>query len=149
MVVTSATGRPSLQEGSALRAQSTSLPVTRNLDVPEFRPQRLLPLLNSAHLLGSQALSRPGLAASPAAQQVPVREGQPSWGRVGGKTPWWPPTATAMRPFFETEGNPMCGRFTLFSSGVVVAEAFELADVPELYPRYNVATSRAMAIFAW
>jgi len=36
----------------------------------------------------------------------------------------------------------MCGRFTLTTSAEVVAEFFELADLPELTPRYNIAPSQ-------
>jgi putative SOS response-associated peptidase YedK len=36
----------------------------------------------------------------------------------------------------------MCGRFTLSSPGEVVAELFELAEVPDLTPRYNVAPTQ-------
>src|SRR5271157_3705481 len=35
------------------------------------------------------------------------------------------------------EDTAMCGRFTLHSSGEVVAEAFDLPDVPVLQPRYR------------
>src|SRR5579859_319965 len=33
----------------------------------------------------------------------------------------------------------MCGRFLLLTSGEGIAEAFDLAGPPELFPRYNVA----------
>ena len=36
----------------------------------------------------------------------------------------------------------MCGRFTLTVSGRVLAELFDVDDVPELEPRYNIAPSR-------
>jgi len=39
----------------------------------------------------------------------------------------------------------MCGRFTLFDSAASLAEAFGLADVPSLSPRYNIAPSQAVA----
>jgi putative SOS response-associated peptidase YedK len=39
----------------------------------------------------------------------------------------------------------MCGRFVLYSSGETVAEAFALAAVPELQPRYNIAPSQLVA----
>jgi putative SOS response-associated peptidase YedK len=38
----------------------------------------------------------------------------------------------------------MCGRFVLFSASEVVAEAFGV-DVPELFPRYNIAPSQQVA----
>jgi putative SOS response-associated peptidase YedK len=41
----------------------------------------------------------------------------------------------------------MCGRFTLRVSPQAVAETFDLADVPEFMPRYNVApTQQVLAI---
>lgn len=40
----------------------------------------------------------------------------------------------------------MCGRFTLTTSAEVVAEFFELADLPELTPRYNIAPSQPAPI---
>jgi putative SOS response-associated peptidase YedK len=39
----------------------------------------------------------------------------------------------------------MCGRFVLFSSQAVIADAFNVPDVPELFPRYNVAPSQSVA----
>ena len=36
----------------------------------------------------------------------------------------------------------MCGRILLTSSGRELAEAFDLADVPELSPRFNIAPSQ-------
>ena len=39
----------------------------------------------------------------------------------------------------------MCGRFTLFDSAASLAEAFGLADVPSLPPRYNIAPSQTVA----
>ncbi len=36
----------------------------------------------------------------------------------------------------------MCGRFLLLTSGRDVAEAFDLAGPPELFPRYNVAPTQ-------
>ena len=39
----------------------------------------------------------------------------------------------------------MCGRFTLRSSGKVVAEAFDLPEVPELQPRFNIAPTQPVA----
>ena len=36
----------------------------------------------------------------------------------------------------------MCGRFTLISPGEVLAEFFELAEVPALTPRYNIAPTQ-------
>jgi putative SOS response-associated peptidase YedK len=40
----------------------------------------------------------------------------------------------------------MCGRFTLRSSPQAVAEAFALPDVPELFPRLNIAPGQAVAV---
>jgi len=40
----------------------------------------------------------------------------------------------------------MCGRFTLHSSGEVVAEAFDLPDVPPLQPRFNITPSQSVAV---
>jgi putative SOS response-associated peptidase YedK len=40
----------------------------------------------------------------------------------------------------------MCGRFTLHSSGEVVAEAFGLPDVPLLQPRFNITPSQPVAV---
>ena len=40
----------------------------------------------------------------------------------------------------------MCGRFTLRSSPQAVAEAFALPDVPELFPRFNIAPGQAVAV---
>ena len=36
----------------------------------------------------------------------------------------------------------MCGRFSLTSSGEVLAEFFELADAPDVVPRYNIAPTQ-------
>lgn len=36
----------------------------------------------------------------------------------------------------------MCGRFTLSQSGSVIAEAFQLSEVPTLEPRYNIAPTQ-------
>jgi len=33
----------------------------------------------------------------------------------------------------------MCGRYTLYSRSEELTEQFQLADVPELFPRYNIA----------
>ncbi len=38
----------------------------------------------------------------------------------------------------------MCGRFTLFDTAASLAEAFEVAEVPSLSPRYNIAPSQAV-----
>ena len=40
----------------------------------------------------------------------------------------------------------MCGRFTLRSSPQAVAEAFALPDVPELFPRFNIAPGEPVAV---
>jgi putative SOS response-associated peptidase YedK len=39
----------------------------------------------------------------------------------------------------------MCGRYTLNSTGQVVAELFELDEEPSLAPRYNIAPSQEVA----
>lgn len=39
----------------------------------------------------------------------------------------------------------MCGRFALTISPVVLAKLFQLDEVPELEPRYNIAPSQAVA----
>ena len=39
----------------------------------------------------------------------------------------------------------MCGRFSLFSPAPVLAEAFDLAGLPELAPRYNIAPTQPVA----
>ncbi len=39
----------------------------------------------------------------------------------------------------------MCGRFTLTTPGEALAEQFELATVPELEPRYNIAPGTPIA----
>ena len=40
----------------------------------------------------------------------------------------------------------MCGRFTLRSSGEAVAEAFGLAETPDLFPRFNIAPCQPVAV---
>jgi putative SOS response-associated peptidase YedK len=40
----------------------------------------------------------------------------------------------------------MCGRYTLTSPGEVVAEVFELVDVPPILPRYNLAPTQEAAV---
>lgn len=40
----------------------------------------------------------------------------------------------------------MCGRFTLTSSGQAVAESFDLDEVPELRPRFNIAPSQMVTV---
>lgn len=40
----------------------------------------------------------------------------------------------------------MCGRFSLSSSGEVLAEQFQLPEVPELAPRYNIAPTQTVAV---
>ena len=39
----------------------------------------------------------------------------------------------------------MCGRFTMASPGAVIAELFELPEVPQLAPRWNIAPTQAVA----
>jgi putative SOS response-associated peptidase YedK len=40
----------------------------------------------------------------------------------------------------------MCGRYTLTSPGEIVAEVFELVDVPPILPRYNLAPTQEAAV---
>jgi putative SOS response-associated peptidase YedK len=40
----------------------------------------------------------------------------------------------------------MCGRFTLRSSPRAVAEAFGLPEVPQLFPRFNIAPGQPVAV---
>jgi putative SOS response-associated peptidase YedK len=40
----------------------------------------------------------------------------------------------------------MCGRFNLTASGEDIAEAFDLDDVPQLAPRYNIAPTQPVAV---
>jgi putative SOS response-associated peptidase YedK len=40
----------------------------------------------------------------------------------------------------------MCGRFTLRASPRLIAEQFDLFNMPELKPRYNVAPSQSVAV---
>lgn len=40
----------------------------------------------------------------------------------------------------------MCARFTLFTPGDRIARMFDLAEVPDLRPRYNVAPSQLVAV---
>jgi putative SOS response-associated peptidase YedK len=40
----------------------------------------------------------------------------------------------------------MCGRYTLTVSGRVLAELFDLDEVPELVPRFNIAPTQQVAI---
>lgn len=40
----------------------------------------------------------------------------------------------------------MCGRFTLTSPAETVAELFELDEVPQLTPRYNIAPTQPIAV---
>ena len=40
----------------------------------------------------------------------------------------------------------MCARFTLYTPGTVVAERFNLAQVPDLVPRYNVAPGQPLPV---
>jgi putative SOS response-associated peptidase YedK len=39
----------------------------------------------------------------------------------------------------------MCGRFTLIAPGEAVAELFDLSDIPEIAPRYNIAPTQPVA----
>ncbi|AFZ34336.1 protein of unknown function DUF159 [Stanieria cyanosphaera PCC 7437] len=39
----------------------------------------------------------------------------------------------------------MCGRFTLYHSSSEIAKAFNLANLPELKPRYNIAPTQEVA----
>ena len=40
----------------------------------------------------------------------------------------------------------MCGRYTLKAPREAIAEAFDLADVPELLPRYNIAPTQPVPV---
>ena len=40
----------------------------------------------------------------------------------------------------------MCGRFTLRSSGNVVAEVFGVAEAPKRFPRFNIAPGQPVAV---
>jgi len=40
----------------------------------------------------------------------------------------------------------MCGRYTLYSSPAAVAQEFGLAEVPELFPRFNIAPTQTVAV---
>jgi putative SOS response-associated peptidase YedK len=40
----------------------------------------------------------------------------------------------------------MCGRFTLRASPRLIAETFDLFNMPELAPRYNIAPSQSVAV---
>lgn len=40
----------------------------------------------------------------------------------------------------------MCGRFTLRTSAKKVAKAFDVAEVPELFPRFNIAPTQPVAV---
>lgn len=40
----------------------------------------------------------------------------------------------------------MCGRFTLTAPGDALAEVFELDDVPEVVPRYNIAPTQPVLV---
>jgi putative SOS response-associated peptidase YedK len=39
----------------------------------------------------------------------------------------------------------MCGRFTLVAPGEAIAELFQLAEIPSLVPRYNIAPTQPVA----
>ena len=43
----------------------------------------------------------------------------------------------------------MCGRYTLRSNPKTVAEAFDLADIRALEPRYNIAPTQDVAAIRW
>jgi putative SOS response-associated peptidase YedK len=43
----------------------------------------------------------------------------------------------------------MCGRFNLFADAESVQAAFELAETPRLYPRYNIAPTQPVAAIRW
>lgn len=40
----------------------------------------------------------------------------------------------------------MCGRYTLTSGGEAVAQQFQLAETPQLAPRYNIAPTQPVAV---
>ena len=41
----------------------------------------------------------------------------------------------------------MCGRYTLKAPREAIAEAFDLAEVPQLLPRYNIAPTQPVPVF--
>jgi hypothetical protein len=40
----------------------------------------------------------------------------------------------------------VCGRYTLKAPREAIAEAFDLAEVPQLLPRYNIAPTQAVLV---
>ena len=40
----------------------------------------------------------------------------------------------------------MCGRYSLKAPREAIAEAFDLADVPQLLPRYNIAPTQPVPV---
>lgn len=40
----------------------------------------------------------------------------------------------------------MCGRYTLYTDGTVIAQQFELTEVPVLEPHYNIAPTQPVAV---
>ena len=47
---------------------------------------------------------------------------------------------------FDPGEKPVCGRYTLKAPREAIAEAFDLADVPQLLPRYNIAPTQAVPV---
>jgi putative SOS response-associated peptidase YedK len=45
----------------------------------------------------------------------------------------------------QRRNTAMCGRFTLQTSSAVLAKAFDLQDLPDIEPRYNIAPSQLVA----
>jgi putative SOS response-associated peptidase YedK len=40
----------------------------------------------------------------------------------------------------------MCGRFALYTSGERIAEEFDLAEIPDIRPHYNVAPTQTVPV---
>ena len=40
----------------------------------------------------------------------------------------------------------MCGRYTLRSKPMAIAEEFDLPEVPPLHPRFNIAPNQPVAV---
>ena len=55
-------------------------------------------------------------------------------------------SAVSRRLTNQSPSEAMCGRFTLRSSPSKIAEAFHLAGVPELSPRFNVAPTQQVLV---
>jgi len=47
---------------------------------------------------------------------------------------------------FDQREKPVCGRYTLKAPRDAIAEAFDLADIPQLLPRYNIAPMQPVPV---